>query len=327
MRTIPILARPLTAALFALAVAVASASAQSGLHLVVIEGEDAVNIIQQKTAVAPLIEVRDRNNLPVPGVAVTFTIGGQNASFGGLSTLTVTTNAAGQAAAVGLTPTATGAVQVNAVAVFQGQSAAVTITQTNVLTATQAGGAGRAAAARGGGGISVTTIGIVGAAVGGGAFLATRVVGKDQGDARREFAGAFAGDLTLTFPGPSTCIRVEQTAGTLVIELDSLDGDTLRGTATIEQGVGVIVSMAGLSCTGPQPGQTDRTGIPPTTVSGPPGNLTFSVTETAATGRTSVTSFAGALIGNRIVGNLTLATKVNDFVSGAFTTPVTLSPH
>jgi hypothetical protein len=42
---------------------------QPALRIVVIEGEDAVNVIQQKTAVAPVIEVRDRNNLPVPGHA------------------------------------------------------------------------------------------------------------------------------------------------------------------------------------------------------------------------------------------------------------------
>ena len=93
-------------ALIIIGAATPLATQEPGLRIVVLEGEDAVNIIQQRTAVAPLVEVRDRNNLPVPGVAVTFTVGGQSASFGGLSTLTVTTNAAGQAAAVGLTPTA-----------------------------------------------------------------------------------------------------------------------------------------------------------------------------------------------------------------------------
>ena len=37
--------------------------------------------IQQKTAVAPVVEMRDRNNLPVAGATVTFTIGGNAASF------------------------------------------------------------------------------------------------------------------------------------------------------------------------------------------------------------------------------------------------------
>lgn len=74
----------------------------SSLKIVVLEGEGAVNIIQQKTAVRPLVEVRDRNNLPVAGATVTFSIGGggSGAAFaGGVQTLTVTTNAVGQAAA------------------------------------------------------------------------------------------------------------------------------------------------------------------------------------------------------------------------------------
>ena len=69
--------------------------ASSGLSIVVIEGEAGVNIIQQKTAVKPVVEVRDRNNLPIPGVLVTFSIeGGKAATLGGASTLTVATNAA-----------------------------------------------------------------------------------------------------------------------------------------------------------------------------------------------------------------------------------------
>src|SRR4051812_24638161 len=96
---------------------------QPALRIVVLEGESAVNIIQQKTAVRPLIEVRDRNNVPVAGATVTFTIGtGQPAAFaGGLQTLTVTTNAAGQAAASGFGALGPGAVQVNVQAAFQGQ--------------------------------------------------------------------------------------------------------------------------------------------------------------------------------------------------------------
>lgn len=163
----------------------------AGLKIVVIAGEGAVNVIQQKSAVAPVIEVRDRNNLPVSGAVVTFSIGtGQAATFGaGLQTLTVTTNAAGQATALGLTPTATGALQIQATAAFQGQIASATIAQTNVATAAQvaaAGGAGSAGAsgaatgaAGGGVGLSGTTIGILGAAVGGGALVATQAGGGD----------------------------------------------------------------------------------------------------------------------------------------------------
>lgn len=64
-------------ALLVCSTAQAQNSAPAGsLKIVVISGEDAVNIIQQKTAVAPVIEVRDRNDLPVLGVSVTFSVSG-----------------------------------------------------------------------------------------------------------------------------------------------------------------------------------------------------------------------------------------------------------
>lgn len=192
------LKRPLTAmacAGFASAVLIGQQPA-GNLRIVVIAGEGAVNIIQQKTAVAPIVEVRDRNNLPVAGANVTFAIGGKGATFGGASTLTVTTNAAGQATAAGLTPTAAGALQVNVTAAFQGQLATAAITQTNFATAAQAaaaagtgGGASGGGAAAGGagagagGGISATTIGLIGAAAAGGAVAAqqTGLIGGGGG--------------------------------------------------------------------------------------------------------------------------------------------------
>jgi hypothetical protein len=194
------LTRVLTAAFIAsLASAIAHGQQRApagDLKIVVIAGEGAVNIIQQKTAVAPIIEVRDRNNLPVSGVSVTFSVSGSGATFGSGSTLTAITNAAGQATAAGLTPTAAGAVQVNVSAAFQGQMATAAITQTNFATAAQAaaaagstggatggsaagggggassGGAAGGAAGGAGGGIGATTLVVVGAAVAGGAVVA-----------------------------------------------------------------------------------------------------------------------------------------------------------
>jgi hypothetical protein len=154
------------------------------LKIVVIKGEDAVNIVQQKTAVAPVVEIRDRNDLPVPGALVTFSIqGGKTASFaGGAQAITVTTNAAGQAVASGLNPIVSGAVQINVQAAFQGQITAATIAQTNVMTAAQAtavgsgtgsgAGSGTGAAGSGGGGVSGTTLTVLGGAVGAGAAAA-----------------------------------------------------------------------------------------------------------------------------------------------------------
>src|SRR4029453_3036600 len=80
----------------------------AGLRIVVVAGEDAVNIIQQKTAVAPIVEVRDRNDQPVAGALVRFAIQGGRASFRGARPLTATTDALGRATATGLTPTGTG---------------------------------------------------------------------------------------------------------------------------------------------------------------------------------------------------------------------------
>ncbi len=149
---------------------------QGALRIVVIEGEDAVNVIQQKTAVAPVVEVRDQNGLPVPGAVVRFTLGGGNASFaGGSQTLTITTNAAGRAVASAVNPLASGSVQIQVQATFQGQSAAATIAQTNVATAAQATGtaasAGGGGAGAGGGGLNGLAIAGIAGAVGAGAAV------------------------------------------------------------------------------------------------------------------------------------------------------------
>jgi PKD repeat protein len=157
---------------------------QSGLRIVVIAGEDAVNIIQQKTAVAPVVEVRDRNDLPIAGVPVTFAITGQNAAFaGGLQQLTIVTNAAGRAVVSGLTPLASGPVQIGVTATYQGQTAAIALTQTNVLTAAQttaAAGAGSGAGGGSGGGVSTGTVAGIGGAAAGAAVAAAALTGGED---------------------------------------------------------------------------------------------------------------------------------------------------
>lgn len=168
---------------------VAQTKPATTLRIVVIEGEGAVNIIQQKTAVAPVIEVRDQNNLPVGGATVTFTIqGGKTAAFaGGSQTLTVTTNAAGRAVAAAVNPLGSGTVQIQAAAAFQGQTAAATITQTNVMTAAQAGAstasAGGAAGGGGGGGLGGGAIaGIAGGVAAAGAATVLTQKRDEGGD-------------------------------------------------------------------------------------------------------------------------------------------------
>jgi hypothetical protein len=329
---------------------IAQAPAAQGLRIVVVQGEDAVNIIQQKTAVAPIVEIRDRNNLPVAGATVTFSIAGQGASFGGLSTLTVTTNAAGQAVAAGFTPTAAGAIQINAAALVQGQALTATITQTNVLTAAQAagaagatggasggaggGGAASGGAAAGGGGISGTTLGIVGgaAAIGGGALIATQVAG---GEDEYEFVGAFQGQLNWTF---GTCTRIHENNATVTIYLETLEG-TLTGDAKIE-GTSRVIGFAGTACSGgPQVGSSENLGITNTTpVTGSPGSVTFSKQESNSVpvspanplpGTHTVSfSFSGTLSGDTITGTIvhTERSETQGFPPGvgSATYPITL---
>jgi len=161
---------------------VLAAQSKPALTITVIDGEDAVNVVQQRTAVAPVIEVRDRNGLPVPGATVSFTVATKNAAFAnGVQQLTVVTNAAGRAAAAGFTPLTSGTVQVGVSVAHAGEIAATTITQTNVLTAAQAavagsGGSGAAGGGAGGAGGSGSSTGLivggVGAAAAAGAAVA-----------------------------------------------------------------------------------------------------------------------------------------------------------
>jgi hypothetical protein len=174
----------------------------AALRIVVIEGEDGVNIIQQKSAVQPVVEVRDQNNLPVAGASVVFLIGGGSnaATFAnGVSQVTVVTDAAGRAAATGLQPVGNGAYSIQVTATSQGQTATASISQTNfasVAEAAQAGktptsqsgssassggsGAGAGAGAGAGGGLSGVAIGgiVAGAAAGG--LVAAKAAGGDD---------------------------------------------------------------------------------------------------------------------------------------------------
>lgn len=296
------------------------------LRIVVLKGEDAINVIQQKTAVQPLVEVRDRNNLPVAGATVTFTLnGGAPAAFaGGAQTLTITTNAAGQAAVSGLNAVSSGAFQIQVQAAYQGQIVSAAISQTNFATAaaaaqagaaTGASGAGgtsggaAAGAAGGGGGISATTIGIVGAAVAGGAVAATQLTGSGEGGGSggaRRFSGPISGQLIITNLTTSlgvtfSCVSTRNVNGTLTITLrDGSTTGSLETSGSIEE-----ISRVGPNCGGSLLTQMlVRNGD----VTGGPTNLTSTFETTASsTGTANVTvvvttKFTGSLSGDVITG-------------------------
>ena len=100
-----------------------------------------------------------------------------------------------------------------------------------------------------GGGISATTLGVLGAAVGGGAFAVVKAVAPDL----QEFAGPFSFDLSLRF-GPG-CTRVERHSGTVAIEISDTGGSSF-----IESGRLEILSTTAGCTSGPQPGQVQTFG-------------------------------------------------------------------
>jgi hypothetical protein len=344
---------PIVALLVALSAGLAEQPA-AGLQVVVLQGEDAINIIQQKTAVGPIVEVRDRNGLPVAGATVTFTIeGGKLATFsGGTSTLTVATNAVGRAAVAAIDPISAGSFQIQVQAAFQGQTVAATIAQSNVMTLAEAAAtastAGSSAAAgsaaggaAGGGGVSATTIGIVGAAVGGGALVATQVGGDSAAaptgptSTTRTLSGLISGTLIHNYSDPrnsAVCtihhvLRADATV-TLTIQSDAVTGGSFQWTGT-------DASLGGGTCVLTQTNTGSFTGSAQLT--GPAGALGFRTVSNFNTqtlqGEPSnveqVAGFTGAFDGTSLTGSFTfertiVTPSVSQRTVGQITIPVTL---
>ncbi|HEX4749647.1 MAG TPA: hypothetical protein VH302_08915 [Bryobacteraceae bacterium] len=155
----------------------------SALKIVVIAGEDGVNIVKKKTAVQPVVEVRDKNNTPVSGVIVNFTTPDQGPSAvfsNGGHTFSAVTDTSGRVTVTGMQPTSTGKFQITVTASMQARVIATAIIgQTNFATASAAAAAGGTAASTGAaaGGLStgliVAIVAGVAAAAAAGAVLAT----------------------------------------------------------------------------------------------------------------------------------------------------------
>jgi hypothetical protein len=305
---------------------------------VVVEGEDAVNIVQQRTAVAPVIEVRDRNNQPVAGAIVNFAVRNGRATFSGARTLTVTTNAAGRAVATGLTPTGSGAIQISASAAFQGQTAAVTIAQTNVMTGAQAAGAattsgagssgaGTGGGASGGGGLSATTVGVVAGAAAAGTVVTIRELGSES--AAHLYTGRFSGSESLSFSG-NFC-RTETLTGTLKMNL-TIENNTVTGTADIDDG-SITTTAVSSGCTAFL-NRPDSFVLQDAVVTGTSGSITFAKAQTnvvppnpfdpQGTTNTHDYTFTGSLSGSTITGTIAHRRIVGGVGAGATTFQVTL---
>lgn len=110
--------------------------AEVGLRIIVLKGQDALNDLRSKTAVAPLVEVRDERGQPVAGTEVTFRlpeVGPGGAFHGWMRAQTVKTDALGQAGASGFVPNGeAGRFEIRVTAVSEARTAAAVIIQTNV---------------------------------------------------------------------------------------------------------------------------------------------------------------------------------------------------
>jgi hypothetical protein len=112
-----------------------NALAASGLRVVVVEGEGAINNIRAHTAHDPIVEVHDDTDAVVPQATVTFQAPAAGASVAfsdGQKTFIAQTDNAGRAAAHGLHPnTVTGSYELLVTASFRSETASAVITQTN----------------------------------------------------------------------------------------------------------------------------------------------------------------------------------------------------
>jgi hypothetical protein len=86
-----------------------AAAVPHSLQIVILDGEGALNNIQERTAREPIVQVQDENHKPVAGAAVLFAIhgasGGAGGAFtGGASSLSIVTDANGVAKGIGFLP-------------------------------------------------------------------------------------------------------------------------------------------------------------------------------------------------------------------------------
>ncbi len=179
----------------AISLCVFTLSAQTpgeGLRIIVVEGQDAINNIRDRTARAPVVRVEDESEHPVSGATVNFTLPEFGASGyfpGGRTTLSVTTGPDGSAVAAGLRPNnVAGRFAIRVTVSYSGRSGSATISQTNVAPAASATKSRR----------KYILIGALVAAAAGGGLVAAR--GGGSSGSGSGSAGSPAGGATVT-PG------------------------------------------------------------------------------------------------------------------------------
>lgn len=125
------------------------AAARSALKVVIIDGDEAANVVQEKMAAESVIEVRDQEDRTVTGAVVRFKIRRAvskrlSAAFrGGKDEVRTLTDAVGRARTGPLTPLEPGRFEIEVQVTHKGQTATSTIRHTNFSSAAQARAAGR----------------------------------------------------------------------------------------------------------------------------------------------------------------------------------------
>jgi hypothetical protein len=119
-----------------------------GLRVIIIDGDEAANVVFNRMAAEPIIEVRDREDRRVPGAVVRFLVRRVRdripALFrNGEAEVRTLTDAAGRARASAVTPLELGNFEIEIEVSHQGQTATATIRQTNYATAADARADGR----------------------------------------------------------------------------------------------------------------------------------------------------------------------------------------
>ncbi|MCL4794296.1 MAG: hypothetical protein KJZ84_07030 [Bryobacteraceae bacterium] len=113
----------------------------TGLRILILEGQNAVNSLTAQEAVSPVVQVLDAVNQPVEGATVTFEVPptGPGGTFAGQIMATVKTDSTGQATAAFTPNSIAGPFVIKVTATFEGQTKTARIRQTNdarVLEAT-----------------------------------------------------------------------------------------------------------------------------------------------------------------------------------------------
>ncbi|HEY4360110.1 MAG TPA: hypothetical protein VGN17_04050 [Bryobacteraceae bacterium] len=118
-------------------------AAQAKLNIVIVEGEGAINNVKDRVNREPIVQIEDENHKPVAGAAVIFFLPNSGASgvfSNGTKTLTLTSDAQGRAAALGIKRNnVSGQMQIRVTASASGATASAVITQTNVAATSSAG--------------------------------------------------------------------------------------------------------------------------------------------------------------------------------------------